>query len=127
MRRENSSTGCPSCQASQFPEDQAHDHKLLEMGDENHMALHKMIGACSALNAGSDGQEPDSPADNPFDREFAGWAESFRPEIRRHLIGGPDVEAKPRESQAARLQALQGKSDADQLHEARVIIQNLER
>ena len=65
--------------------------------------------------------------ENPFDSTFATWAEQLRPQIRQHLIGGADSEAKPRESQAARLHALHDRSDADQLQEARTIIQHLER
>ena len=71
--------------------------------------------------------EREEPAENPFDNVFAIWAEQFKSRIRQHLIGGPGAESKPRESSTAKLEALQGRSEAEQLQEARTIIKTLER
>ena len=75
----------------------------------------------------TDRDTKERPIESPFDHQFALWCQHSKSQITQHLIGGVDGEAKPRESTAARLESLQEKCEADQLSEARAIIQSLER
>lgn len=81
----------------------------------------------SIFNADSDGNNKEPPAENPFDHHFALWVQQCKSQVRQHLIGGENEDAKSRKSTAARLEALQGKSETDQLSEACTIIKSLER